>query len=256
MDQDNTGKYKALYEHSKELLSKEQDRFTRIDQKASWHMSALTVLIGIGGFLAKSIIVDLLPPCGFIEWCLLILGLLFGVFLIGAWFACFRVLKLEHEIRHLPLNQSVLDLFRKNKDIKAYYTIAKKCQEAFECNVKRATKKAIRLGWAYKLSVMALVFLISFALLYIAYKWIRNKHDLNVPEVTVRTEVINSLQKGEQAMTDKEEKPLKSPDDNQTYPNEDDLIVDDSGLKNIDLTEDFDPSNIEKKSSEQRDSRE
>jgi hypothetical protein len=171
MSEDDVDKHKALCEHAKQLLFREQDRFTRIEQKASWHLSALTVLIGICGFLAKWIIRSLLPPCGFIEWCLLVSGLLFGAFLIAAWFTFFTVLKLEHEIRHLPLNQSVLDLFRKNQAIKAYYTIAKKSQEAFECNVKRATKKGVKLGRGYKLSVIALVFFIIFSFFYLSYNW-------------------------------------------------------------------------------------
>ncbi|MBA7636598.1 hypothetical protein ES703_44219 [subsurface metagenome] len=164
-------KYKELYEHAKQLLFREQERFTRIDQKASWHLSALTVLIGIGGFFAKWIIRNLVPPTGCVEWCLFVIGILFGAFVISAWFTCFSVLKLKHEIRHLQLNQSVLDLFRKNEMKKAYYTIAKKSQQAFECNVKRASKKAIRLGWGYRLSVIALVFFIIFLFFYIYYSW-------------------------------------------------------------------------------------
>ena len=38
-------KYKELYYLSERLLSEEQNRFTRIDQKASWYLSALTIII-------------------------------------------------------------------------------------------------------------------------------------------------------------------------------------------------------------------
>jgi hypothetical protein len=52
-------------------------------------------------------------------------------------------------------------------------------------------------------------------------------------------------------MTAKEDKPEKPAEDYQSYPSENELFVDDPGLENIDLTEGFDPSKAETKSSEQ-----
>ena len=62
MASEHSEKIKELYEHAKQLHFQEQERFTRVDQKAAWHLSALTILIGIGGFTVKFISNSLLPP--------------------------------------------------------------------------------------------------------------------------------------------------------------------------------------------------
>lgn len=60
-------KYKELFCLSKEALNEEMSRFNRIDQKAPMFLSALTLIVGIYGYVVTLIMDSILPPQDFLE---------------------------------------------------------------------------------------------------------------------------------------------------------------------------------------------
>ena len=69
-------KYRDLYVLSKEVLAEEQQRFHRIDEKASRYLSVLTFVVGADAFFGNWILENLVPPDSGWEWLLVVLGVL------------------------------------------------------------------------------------------------------------------------------------------------------------------------------------
>ena len=241
MASEHSEKFKELYEHAKQLHFQEQERFTRVEQKAAWHLSALTVLIGIGGFSGK-FIANLLPPKTLIEGCLVFIGALFGAFSLWAWYTSFRVLKAEQRLAHLQLNVEVLDFFLKNKRLNVHYSIAKRCQEAFAYNVKVTDRKIRLLAKSYKTTRIALVFLFIFLALYLIHSWKVNESDVNIAKGTPAVSYPNRTKKGVDAMTDNTPNLDTQPDDPGPDPSEEQPDTSINAPENIYLTESFDDS--------------
>lgn len=163
-------KYKELYELSIKLLFEEQNRFTRIDQKAAWYLTALTFLIGVANYFLAWIIEKFLPPQSPLEWVLFSLGIVL-VFLIGiTWYLCFSVHKV-HEVVKMPLTNEMIDFFNSNDEIDIYFTLARANRIAYERNVATTNRKSKKLSLAYKVLIWFLILLTLFSVIYIAYSW-------------------------------------------------------------------------------------
>jgi len=166
----NIEKQKDMYEYAKEVLYKEQGRFHRIDQKAAWHLSALTVLIGISGFFVRWAIENLMPALhlSFAQGLLEITGFLACIFLVSAWFFFFWTLRL-HDLEGLPLDQEVLQYFSSNRRIDIHYHLAETCRMAYEANRSITNRKAQKLAWGYRLTICAVSAMLIFSGSYLWY---------------------------------------------------------------------------------------
>ena len=92
-------KYEELYKLSKEVFNEEQSRFNQIDQKASYYLSALTLLLGVTGVFTNRLIKQFLPPHSRVEFVLFVLAVLIVISLVVSWLAIFSVLRVHATLK-------------------------------------------------------------------------------------------------------------------------------------------------------------
>ena len=163
--EDDIEKYRELYALSKEVLYDEYGRFYRADDKASRHLSILTVLLGAYGFIAGFLLEGALPPVGFLEWSLLVVALLILVSLFVSWLLLFSVLR-EHRLTKMPLTNEAIEFFRKNTLLNIYYALARGNGEAFEQNLRTTNRKFSRLYRAHQILKVTICLFMVFSALF------------------------------------------------------------------------------------------
>lgn len=163
-------KYKELYDLSKEALTEEQNRFSRLDEKASKYLSIFTLLIGGLGFFGSWLINEYVPPKGYLEWIILSLGLVFFISIIFAWNYIFNVLRLSG-VKKIPLNSEVIEFFDKHRLLDIYYSLARGIKDALEFNRNIAKEKEKKLAKAYNSILIAGISLLFLIGSLIIYKW-------------------------------------------------------------------------------------
>lgn len=163
-------KYKELYDLSIKLLFEEQNRFNRVDQKASLYLTALVFLLGLAGYFLKWTIDRFLPPDTLIEWLLMLIGMLLTASVVASWFIIFSIHQV-HEVLKIPLTVEMIKFFEDNELIDIYYTLAKANQTAYEQNLVTTNRKFKRLAAAYRMMLCTGVLLVLFSVAYGFYSW-------------------------------------------------------------------------------------
>jgi len=186
--------YKELYDLSLRLFFEEKARFNRIDQKASWFFSALTLLLAIAGFFAKWMIDSLIPPKDALD----VILLLVGIILVGAiglsWYLIFRVLRVAG-LANIPLDDQSFNLFANHNDATIYWITSQSIKQFRDANIEITNRKSEVLANAYKTMVFSLVTIIVFGFLYTGRLSIEKNQD------------GAAIQKGESSMCEQENKP-------------------------------------------------
>jgi hypothetical protein len=161
-------KYKELYNLSLEVLKEEQDRFNRIDEKASKYFAVITFLLGAFGFFGKIIIDKARPPFSNFEWVLIILAFIILLLLAASFFIIFTVLRIQR-LKVLPLTLEMLEFFNDNRLIDIYFALSKGNEEAVRENLEVTKYKANMLNIGYILINITVILLLSFSIFYIIY---------------------------------------------------------------------------------------
>jgi len=169
-------KYKELYDFSIKLLNDEQERFVRLDEKASRYLSVLTLLFGLYVFFAQWLIAEkrLLRPASYLDWALLLVMFLAFVAILVAWYLTFSVLRI-HLLERVVLDQETIDYFDGNTLIDVYYGTAKGLATAFARNAQATDRKSEKLAWSYRMIKVCVLLLILLSILYIAYYQLTGK---------------------------------------------------------------------------------
>lgn len=162
--------YKELYAISKEVFKEELERFYSIEQKASQYLSVLTLLLGATAFFIKWLVENFIPPHNTFEFVLVILASGILVCLFVSWFAIFSALKI-YKVDIIPLTDEWVQFFADNKLIDIYYYLSVRMKEGRLANRATLNKKGRWLNVGYNSMRVAVVFLISFSVLFVAYKW-------------------------------------------------------------------------------------
>lgn len=159
-------RYKELYDLALKLHFEEKSRFNRIDQKASWYFSALTLLVPVAGFFAKWMAEKLLPPSNALDGILLLVGTV----LLGAigvsWYFVFRVLRAA-DVDNFPLDDQVFDLYTNHDDLTIYWVAAQSMRKFRDQNINTTNAKATILAKAYRTMVFSLILTAAFSVLYV-----------------------------------------------------------------------------------------
>lgn len=165
-------KYRALYELSTELLFREHEHFTRLEQKASALLSVFTLLVPASAFFAKWAVDNAVPAIDVFEY--LLLGAGFGLVLSAGttWVTLLRVFKLAEHIR-IPLDAEMIDFFDRHEEIDVYFALARGNADAYATNRDTTADKVQQLGRAYRLIHWTLGFVVVFAGLYVVWAWTR-----------------------------------------------------------------------------------
>lgn len=161
-------KYKELYDLSLEVLKEEQDRFNRIDGKASKYFTVVTFLLGIYGFFGKSIIDKIRLPFSNFELLLVILAIIVLILLAISFFTIFKVLRIQR-IKVVPLTLEMIEFFNDNKLIDIYFALTKGNEEAYRENLEVTKYKAKMLNVGYRLINTTVILLIIFSICYLIY---------------------------------------------------------------------------------------
>lgn len=155
-------KYAELYEHSKAVLAEELARSSRVDEKASKYLTALSLVLGALVFFFQQLVdKKLLPPRGMLD-CLIFQAMivLFGAALLAWWFvfSCFR----NDKFLKPPLDQGMLDFYDSTRLIDIYYAMTKGNMNALVNNKRVGDRKAQALYrgyWAMNVAVVAVAIL-------------------------------------------------------------------------------------------------
>jgi hypothetical protein len=161
-------KYKELYELSLGVLKEEQDRFNRIDDKASKYFTIVFFLLGIYGFFGKSIIDKIRFPFSNFEWFLIILAIIILIILTISFFIIFKALRIQR-LKVIPLTLEMIKFFQDNKLIDIYFALTKGNEEAYRENLEVTKYKAKMLNIGYILINTTVVLLIIFSICYLIY---------------------------------------------------------------------------------------
>ncbi len=252
--QENKEKYAQFAEHARELLFRQQERFARIDQKAAWHLSSLTVLIGAIGFFYKWIIdYGVVPPSNSLEWCLVVSAFIAIIMALTAWLMFFQVIK-HHKIESLNLDESVLEYVKEKRSVDFSYYVAKRSTDAFAPIVEQTFQKAKWIAWGYRFSISLIIVLVIQALLFTAHIW---THPPDSKE-----DNLQKIQKEIHQMPDERNVPEDGHDNGNAMSADSSDSSPDSPLdsgepdfdsdlpKNIILTEGYDPSSIQEAESD------
>jgi hypothetical protein len=162
--------YKELYALSQAVFKEELDRFNSIEQKASQYLSVLTLLLGATAFFLKWLVENFIPPHGALESVLLALASGILICLFVSWFSIFSALKI-YKVEIIPLNNLWFDFFANNRLVDIYYHLSARMKEGREKNRATLNRKGRWLNFGYNSMRVAVVFLILFGLLFVAYKW-------------------------------------------------------------------------------------
>lgn len=157
-------KYKELYELSLKVLEEEQQRASRLDEKASKYFSVLTFLIGIYGVFCSRIISECIPFKGWMDFVSIGLGALNFSGLIVVWFLCFAVFR-QHVFVKIPLNDEMIKFYKDNELIDIHYTLSKANKEALAENRDITDKKSHLLVWIYK--ILSWIFVSMIAMMFV-----------------------------------------------------------------------------------------
>lgn len=236
-------KYQEMAEHAQALLAQQQERFARVDEKASRQLSAATVVLGAAAFFGKWAIDDLTPPGGFIAWAILALGASCLLLTVYAFWKLLSVIR--HElVESLPLSVEYLDFVRRYRRVDVHYYLASQSVKAFETLVEQTNAKVRNLGRGYGASRLAVVLLLPLTVFYGAHEWTANSnhpYSNEDPTMVSSNDTDGSGEKPEdstppeaQGSSEQPTTPADSGEPNTTI----------EGPKNIHLSEGADPDRI------------
>lgn len=157
-------KYKELFDLSLKVLEEEQQRASRLDEKASKYFSVLTFLIGIYGVFCSRIISECVPFRGWMDIALIGLGALNFSGLIIVWFLCFAVFR-QHVFVKIPLTDEMIRFYKDNELIDIHYTLSKANKDALVENRNITNKKSLLLVWIYR--ILSWVFVSMIAMMFV-----------------------------------------------------------------------------------------
>lgn len=157
--------YKELYDLSLRLHFEEKARFNRIDQKASWYFSALTLLLGAAAFFGKWMLDTLLPTKSGLDVILVVVGVILLASIGLSWYLVFRVLRVA-ALANFPLDDQTFNLFSNYNDPTIYWTVSRSIQKFRDETIRITDKKSKNLDRAYKALIFSLVTIAIFGFLY------------------------------------------------------------------------------------------
>ncbi len=169
-------KYRDLYVLSKEVLAEEQQRFHRIDEKASRYLSVLTFVVGADAFFGNWILENLVPPDSGWEWLLVVLGVLLFLSTVVSWLSVFSILKV-HALTKIPLDAETISFFKDNRLEYIYYALARGNESALRKNRDVTDNKSARLYRAYNIILFTISLLVIFLLVYGGHEWLSGQSD-------------------------------------------------------------------------------
>ncbi len=164
-------KYKELYVLSKEVLVEEQQRFHRVEERASRYFSLLTLIVGVDAFFGNWILENFVPPDSAWKWSLAILGALLFVSTIASWLLVFRIMKIK-PLTKMPLDTDTISFFRQNRLLDIYYALAKGNESALRQNRRITEMKFARLQQAHRVILFTVSLLVVFLLVYGGHEWV------------------------------------------------------------------------------------
>ena len=163
-------KYEELYKLSKAVFDEEQSRFNQIDEKASYYLSVLTLLLGVAGYFASRLIELFLPPHRPVEFILLALAFLIVVSLLASWAAIFSVIRV-HTTLKIPLDDQIFDLFNSQDSNTIFYSLSIGIKHALMVNRQIGDNKAKKLYHGYRFICSTVLLLVLFAGFFGYYTW-------------------------------------------------------------------------------------
>jgi len=137
-------KLRELFALAREALAEAQSRFARMDQKASWLLSALTAGIAALPIPIGTIVNLAVPARDPLSALALVCVCSLAISMILTWIQLLRVLRLW-PIARLPMTTEMLDFYLSNRHIDIHHALIRTCAEAWKLNTEGANKKARRL---------------------------------------------------------------------------------------------------------------
>jgi len=153
-------KLKELFAVARDALAEAQNRFMRIDQKASWLLSALTAAIAALPIPIGTIVNLAIPPRDLLSGFALVCVSALTVTMVFTWIQLLSVLRLW-PIARLPMTEEMLEFYLENRHIDIHHALIRACAEAWTRNTEVANRKARRLtialgGLAFTVGLVAL----------------------------------------------------------------------------------------------------
>lgn len=155
-------KYKTLYEYQKDQFDDEKQRYSKLEDKATKFLTALTIVIStytliVGKFL-ESLPTDI---NAFLKWSCYILIFLTFLCFCSAWSFIFRTLKLR-DVPKMPSDKATIEYFLDNHLESIYWDRAEKYSEAINMYRNQNKEKTDLISNAYRdIAFASWVFVLS-----------------------------------------------------------------------------------------------
>jgi len=145
----NNEDFKTLYELGKLVLAEETARNSRLDEKSSRVLSALTVVITIYAFYAQWIL-QRTPPKQLLEFLILFAAGFALLTLVLAWHHAFAVLKID-EYAKLPFSDQLFNLHQTLPTDQFLFSLSKTIQTSVRFNRSLGDQKVLALTNAFRM---------------------------------------------------------------------------------------------------------
>ena len=198
---DDSEKYRELYNLAKEAFGEELNRSYRVDDKASKYLSVVTLLLGIYGSFGERILSSNIPPRNLYDNLILLLGACAIGSLVYAWYTLFQVLRV-HEFKKIPI---AIDFFENNSLSDVYVVMSQGMKDNLEHNREQGDKKTKLLSSGYSAILISGMFLLGLSGSLVAYRWIYTP-----PTPTQRSATMKDEEKKPAAHPAVSEKPAKA----------------------------------------------
>lgn len=159
-------KYKDLYHYHRDQFNSENDRYNRLEDKATKYLGAITVTVSAYVLLVRWSSDSIFPPDGFWDWLAVISILLTFAAMASSWSFIFRSIKLQDN-KKMPVGNEITEYFHDNERATIYLGLAKKYAEATDAKEAEYDKKLIYVRKGYlEIIFSGLCFIISVLLIF------------------------------------------------------------------------------------------
>jgi len=143
----------------------EVDRSRILDEKATRHLTVLTFLLGLMGFVGRWLAGNLVPVTDRLGLALWLLSAALLASLVGAWFCVFFSLRLWH-LKLIGVDEPMIEYFRTRYAPTVYHGLARRLAKVNAENEASTDSKALLLDRAHRMMLASSLLFVAIAIVF------------------------------------------------------------------------------------------
>lgn len=159
-----------LFNYSKEVLRAEIESFNETERKAGQYFSVFGFLLSVSGVIVGVTLNRFIPPHGYLETILFLLGVLLAASLLVTGLFLFRALGIA-SLNLPPLNSKTIEYFKGNNEKDIHEKLSVQMSDAVRHNREVVKRKTDSLKIGYSWMIITALLLALFGIILVAEKW-------------------------------------------------------------------------------------